>query len=318
MKKSLVLLHIFAILGAFPAFAQVQPPSNIPRIGFLTSDPKGVRPSIREGFRDFGYVEGKNIIFKLRIARGMRRGSEAASELVALRPDVIVVTSTPAARAIRKLNRTIPIVFMTLGDPVRRGLVKSFARPGGNTTGITGNIDDFRIKALDVLKAIFPGTSSVVVVKWISLRIPKEMRIKAKELGINIRTADVKDSKNIDNVLSTLKKDDLDAIIVWTNVRLVRRRKRIVELAGKSRIPTIYDRKIYVEAGGLMSYGPDQQALQRRIAYFVDKILKGANAGDLPVERLTKGELVINLKIAKKQGFTIPAEELMFADEVIR
>jgi len=320
MKKSLVLLPILVVLGVFPAFAQVQSPSSVPRIGVLTrnSNPKSFSVRILKGLSELGYVEGKNMVIELRTVR-RRQLAEAAAELVRLEPDVIVTTETGSAHAIKRATQTIPVVFMLLGDPVFNGLVKSFARPGGNITGVTGNADAFRIKLLDLLKETFPGISRVGIIRWIGRRRPKVIEHAARSLGIALQVEGVKDPDEIDNAFSAMKRDRVDGIAVWSSANFVRLRKRIVKLAEKSRLPVIYQGgKHWVEAGGLMSYGWDLQELSRRAAYLVDKVLKGAKPKDLPVERPTKGVLRINLKTAKKLGFTIPPEVLMFADEVIR
>lgn len=318
MKKSLVLLPILVALGILPAFAQAQPSAGVPRIGFLTRNPKGFTAQIRKGLRELGYVEGKSIVIELRSTRGMRQRSEAAAELVRLEPDVIVTTDTGSTSAIKRATQSIPVVFMALGDPVRNGLVDSFAQPGGNITGVTGNGDEFRIKLLEILKESFPTISRVRIVKWGRNRIPKGMVNRARELGIDYQMRYVKTQNNIDKTFSAIMDEKVDGIVIWAHARMARNRKLIVKLAEKSGLPVIYQRKLFVHAGGLMSYGADIQELSKRTAHLVDKILKGAKPRDIPVERPVKGELVINLRTAKKQGFTFSPEVLMFADEVIK
>jgi len=333
VKKILIVLPFLLALGIIPAFAQVQSPRSVPLIGALTHNSKAFKTQILKGLRELGYIDGKNFDLELRLARGRGQSSTAAAaELVRLRPDVIITMSTHLTRAVKRATQTIPVVFKLQADPVRKGLVKSMARPGGNLTGITGSLPEIRIKMLGLLKESFPGISRVAyvlprkrtVTKRFNTRggpVMKRFGISARALGIHVQIVRIQFRKGrpeTKEAFSYILREKIDGIIIGGDPRIKRARKQILTLMEKSKLPAIYRSVGWVRRGGLMSYGPDNQELGRRAAYFVDRILRGEKPANLPVQRSTKTKLVINLKTAKRQGFKIPPEVLMFADEVIR
>jgi len=320
MRKSLVLVPILLALGILPAFAQVQSPRSVPLIGVFTPY-KSSETRILKALRELGYIEGKNIAIEWKLAKVGRQRSGAAAELVRLRPDVIITGGTGPTRAIRRATQTIPVVFRLFNDPVRIGLVESFARPGGNITGVTGSNRELRLKMLDLFKDAFPGISRVGFLGSSRRPISELNKIRARTLGLDLQRIQIKLGKGFDandDALLGIDKEKVDGIIMGGGRRYIGRRKRIVNLVEKSKLPAIYRGTHWARMGGLMSYDIDKQDMRRRVAYLVDRILKGAKPGDLPVERAMKTKFVINLKTAKRQGFKIPPEVLMFADEVIQ
>jgi len=321
MRKSLVLVPILLALGIFPAFAQVQSPRSVPLIGVFTPSPKGFGALILKALREFGYIEGKNMAIELKLGKVGRQRSGAAAELVRLRPDVIITSNTGTTRAIKRVTQTIPVVFYLFNDPVRTGLVESFARPGGNITGVTGSQRELRFKMLALIKESFPGISRLGIVRWRGKPISEHYKIRARALGLDLQIIQIKLGKGLgenDDALLGIDREKVDAITMGGGRRYRGHRKRIVNLVEKSKLPAIYRGTKWARMGGLMAYGIDHQELDRRVAYLVDRILKGAKPGNLPVERPMKTKFVINLKTAKRQGFKIPPEVLMFADEVIQ
>ena len=322
MKTILLLLSIILISSVIPAFAQVQSPRSVPLVGVLTHNAKGFKTQILKGLRELGYIDGKNFHLELRLARGRGQSSTvAAAELIRLRPDVIITMSTHLTRAVKRATQTIPVVFKLQADPVRKRLVESMARPGGNITGITGSLPEIRIKMLGLLKESFPGISRVAIVRRRGGTVRKLFEIRARALGIDFQIVHIQFRKGIteiDAAFSHRLREKIDGIIMAAGPRASRHQKQVLTLMEKSQVPTIYRGKHWARGGGLMAYGQDDQELGRRVAYLVDRILKGAKPGALPVLRLMKTKLVINLKTAKKQGFKIPPEVLMFADEVIQ
>jgi len=224
----------------------------------------------------------------------------------------------------KRATKTIPVVFHLFNDPVRSGLVESFARPGGNITGVTGSNRELRLKMLELFKESFPGSTSVGLIRWRPKRIPEWLElfeIRARALGLDLQMIQIKLGKGLgenDDALLGIDKEKVDGIIMGGGRRYKGRRKRIVKLVEKSKLPGIYRGARWARMGGLMAYDIDHQELDRRLAYLVDRILKGAKPGNLPVERPMKTKFVVNLKTAKRQGFKIPPEVLMFADKVIQ
>ncbi len=321
MRKSLVLFPIFLALGIFPAFAQVQSPRSVPLVGALIQNTEAFKTQILNGLRELGYIDGKNFDLELRLATVRGQSSIAAAELVRLRPDVIITMNSRLTRAVKRATQIIPVVFKLLGDPVRKGLVESLAQPGGNITGVTGSAPDIRVKMLGLLKESFPEISRVAVVRRRGRTVRKLFEIRARALGIDFQIVHIQFRKGIteiDAAFSPRLREKIEGIIMAAGPRASRHKKQVVTLMEKSQVPVIYREEYWVRRGGLMSYGQDDQELGRRVAYLVDRILKGAKPGALPVLRLMKTKLVINLKTAKKQGFKIPPEVLMFADEVIQ
>jgi putative ABC transport system substrate-binding protein len=317
------------VLLTAPLAAEAQQAAKIARIGYLTGSlatGAHLHEAFRQGLRDLGYVEGRNVVIEYRSAEGKyERLPALAADLVALKVDVIVVTSTPAALAAKQATRTIPIVLAWAGDPVGSGLVTSLARPGGNVTGLSMLAPELVGKRLELLTQAVPGVSRVAAL-WHPGDLPertekdmlKEADVAARALGVRLQVVEARGPEDFDRAFSDMTRARADAVIVQsTNVFFIERR-RLVDLAAKNRLPAMYLTREFVDAGGLMSYGPNVPDLFRRAATYVDKILKGATPGDLPVEQPTKFELVINLKAAKALGLTIPPSLLQRADEVIQ
>jgi putative ABC transport system substrate-binding protein len=317
--------------AAWPALAwadavRAQAPEKIRRIGLLSpyspSDVALWHQSFRLGLRDLGWVEGKNIGIEYRYAEGREdRLPGFAADLVRLKVDVIVATVTPDALAAKNVSTTIPIVMVTAGDPVASGLIESLARPGGNITGLTNLAQEMAGKRLELLKEIVPRLSRVAVL-W-NPQSPastlgwKEIQLPARQLGVQLYSLEVRNPKDFDKAFEDATKARAGALAIMPDALIVTNRKRIADLAARSRLPSIYHLGELVDAGGLLAYGPDRADLFRRAATFVDKILKGAKPGDLPVEQPTKFELVVNLRTAKTLGITIPQSVLLRADRVI-
>jgi putative ABC transport system substrate-binding protein len=307
--------------------AQAQQPAKIPRIGFYldvtASSVAGRIEGFRQGLRDLGYVEGKNIIVEWRSAEGNpeRRG-EVAAELVRLKVDLIVSPGPTATRVLRDTTSTIPIVMGQDTDPVGSGFVASLSRPGGNITGLSALAPEMSSKQLELMKEIVPKLSRVAIIGNSTnpgdAQTLRETVLAAGAYEIYLRYLDVLDPKEIEAVFRAAVKGRADAILLLGNPILNAHRKQIADLAAKHRLPASYGRPEFVEAGGLMYYGTNYNDLFRRAAAYVDKILKGAKPADLPVEQPTKFELVINLKAAKQIGLTIPPNVLARADRIIR
>ena len=313
-----------ALLIALGLPAQAQQPSKIPRIGYLGSTSVSARTeAFQQGLREFGYVEGQNLIIEYRYAEGtLDRLPELAAELVRLKVDAIFCTSTPAAQAAKKATTTVPIVSVS-GDPVGLGLVASLARPGGNITGLANLTSELAGKRLEVLKEVVPSVSRVAVL-WnpvasssSALRM-RETEAAAPSLGIKLQHVEVREANDFERAFSALKRERADALFPLRSPFISNHVKRIVELAAKNLLPGMYDASEFPEAGGLMSYGTMLPDLDRRAAVYVGKILKGAKPADLPVEQPTKFELVVNLKTANQIGLTIPQKVLARADRVIK
>ena len=319
-------LTILLLIGVHVAEAQQS--GKVFRIGFLdpstASSMEVLVGAFRQELGKLGWIEGKNITIEYRFAeQKSERLPELAAELVRLKVDLIVTSGGPTPLAAKKATSTIPIVMTNSVDPVGQGLVASLARPGGNVTGNSGLSPELITKMLEILKDSVPKLTRVG-----HLRAPggsltelqlKELRLAAVALKLKLEEIETEpDAKGLESAFQTAKQKQVDAIMVNPGRRFTAERKRIVELAGKYQLPAIYFSKEYVDAGGLMSYGADYDDLFRRAAVYVDKILKGAKPGDLPVQQATKFELVINLKAAKQAGLTIPPNVLARADRVIR
>ncbi len=314
----------FALCGGV---ARAQQLAKIPRIGFLnalfpTTNPTRIE-AFRQGLRDLGYVEGKNIVLEYRYAeRKVGRLSALAAELVGLKVDVIVTSASQETRAAKVATSTIPIVMINEPDPVGTGLVASLARPGGNITGLSTLSPQLSGKRLELLKEIIPKLSRVAVLGNSSnpgnANTLKELELAAQALRVNIQYLDVSSANEIENSFREAGKERADAVIVLSNSIVTSQRRQIIGLAIKSRLPVSYPRTEFVESGGLMTYGVSLIENSRRAAAYVDKILKGAKPADLPVEQPTKFEFIVNLKAAKQIGLTIPPDVLARADKVIR
>jgi putative ABC transport system substrate-binding protein len=322
-----LIVIAFALCGAG---AEAQQPTKIPRIGYLGGNsPSANRARIeafRQGLRELGYVEGKNIVIEWRHHEGkLDRLPALAAELVLVRlkVDIIITVGPPAARAAKEATVTIPIVMMQVGDAVGSGFVASLARPGGNITGLSGLAPELNGKRLELLKEIVPRLSRVAVFGTSTSpnNAPslKEVDLAAGAFKVQLQYLDVLSPKDIETAFGAASKGRAEAVLMMVAGAVVTSHQtQILELAVKSRLPVIYTGRAIVEAGGLMSYGVSLLDLDRRAATYVDKILKGAKPADLPVEQPTKFELVINLKTAKQIGVTIPPNVLVRADKVIK
>jgi putative ABC transport system substrate-binding protein len=309
-------------LLAAPLAAEAQQAGKIPRIGLLQPGP---RPSawaeaFREGLRDHGYVEGKNLIVEFRAARDVKEQPALIAELIGSKVDVLVTWSTPAALAARRATSTIPIVVVT-GDPTRTGLAASLARPGGNMTGIAVIDDELEVKRLQVLREAVP-TASRVAVMWnpdnpVWVGTLQRLRGAAPRLGIKLHELPVTDPSRLEEALRSAIAAGVGALLVVNEGLLLDNRKILSDLVTKHRLPAMYPQPEFIALGGLMSYSANQPDMLRRLAAHVDKILRGAKPADLPIEQPTKFELVINLRTAKALGLTIPPSLLQRADQVI-
>jgi putative ABC transport system substrate-binding protein len=327
MKHIIGLLVIFVTLAACGAVAQAQQPMKIPRIGYqAAASPSVVAARIeafRQGLRKLGYVEGKNIVIEYRYAEGkLDRLPALAAELVRLNVDVIVTAGPSDTKAAKDATSTIPIVMAFDPDPVRNGFVASLARPGGNITGLSTLAPELSGKQLELLKETVPKLSRVAVLGSSAepgnAQSLKEVELAAGTFGVKLQYLDVLSPKDIETAFQAAGKGRADAVLLLASPFAAPNRKQIADLAIKSRLPTIYFRSDFVEAGGLMSYGASQNDLDRRAATYVDKILKGRKPADLPVEQPIKFEFIINLQSAKQIGLTIPPNVLVRADRVIR
>jgi putative tryptophan/tyrosine transport system substrate-binding protein len=326
-RKCAGLFAIVVALIVCGARAQAQQPTKVPRIGFLSSvSPSSISArteAFRQGLRDLGYVEGKNIVIENRYAEGkLDRLRELAAELVRLKLDVIVTAGPTVTRAVKEATVTIPIVMAFDTDPVGNGFVASLGRPGGNITGLSALSPEISGKQLELLKETVPGLSRVAVLgnsnEPANPQSLREIELAAGAFGVKLQYLDVLGPKDIETVFRAASKGRADAVLVLPSAVLNFQRKQIADLAVKSRLPAIYYTPEWVEDGGLMSYGVSSTDLYRRAAIYVDKILKGAKPADLPVEQPIKFELVINLKAAKQIGLTIPPNVLVRADRVIK
>ncbi len=326
--QNLKWLGLLVLLVGWAGMAEAQQPKKIPRVGFLSVSSLAANATrieaFRQGLRDLGYVEGKNIVIEWRYAEEKQdRLRELASELVRLKVDVIVTTGPTTTRAAKEATITIPIVMAFDFDPVGNGFVASLARPGGNITGLSTLAPEISGKQLELLKEIVPKLSHVAVLGDSTTagtaQSLKEVELAARALKVKLQYLDVLDPKDIEIAFRAAGTGRADAVLMLVGGAIAGgHRTEIVELAVKSRLPVIYNRREYVEAGGLMFYGVNVNDLFRRTATYVDKILKGRTPADLPVEQPMKFEFIINLKAAKQIGLTIPQNVLARADKVIK
>jgi putative ABC transport system substrate-binding protein len=329
MKKKIAIFALSALLFALCSSAQAQQSKKVPRIGYLAlNEPareSARAEAIRLALRERGYIEGQNIATEYRYTEGKReRAAELAAELVRLKVDIILVTGgDPGIRAAKNATKTIPIVMMGAGaDPVEAGIIDSLARPGGNVTGLTNLGGELGGKRLELLKEAVPKLARVAVLHDPANRNHvlelKEVQTAARPLGLTVRSWEVRAADGFEKVFTALNKQRPDGLYVPGGPLIRANEKRIVGFALKSRLPSVYTRREAVDAGGLMSYGADLADIYRRVAYYVDRILKGAKPADLPVEQPTKFEFVINLNTAKQIGVIIPPDVLARATRIIR
>jgi putative tryptophan/tyrosine transport system substrate-binding protein len=305
-----------------------QPAAKVSRIGFLTTGGEAASAlrveAFRQGLRELGYVEGKNIIIKYRYAEGrFERLPELAEELVRLKVDVLVVSSITVVRTARKVTATIPIVVAGAGDPIGSGLVATLARPGGNVTGLYIYSPELIGKRLELLKEVVPKVSRFAFLNDTDSAASKSMfkdaQVAAQALAVQFQLIEVKGpNPDIEGAFQVMVKERIGALITSPGALITFHLKKILALVEQNRIPAIHPDQQWVNAGGLMSYGANLVDLYHRAATYVDKVLKGAKPGDLPIEQPTKFEFIINLKAAKQIGLTIPPKVLAQADKVIR
>jgi putative ABC transport system substrate-binding protein len=318
-----------ALSGAFvaaPSLARAQAAGKLPRIGFLGNSTAALEANLigpwRDGLRDFGYVEGRTVTVDYRWAEGRyERFPALVGELVALKVDVIVTAGTPAAAAVKRGAAKTPLVMIAVGDPITTGLVASLARPGGNATGLVSIAPDLEGKRLELLKEIVPGVTDVAFL--VNPANPfhavseQQARVAAKAVHVKVHIFPVRADEEFDAAFAAMSRQRPGGFIMLADRLFLHHRARIADFAAKQRVPAVYAYRELVEAGGLMAFGPSYPAMHRRAAYFVDRILKGTAAGELPMEQPSKFELVINLKAAKALALTIPQSVLLRADAVI-
>jgi putative ABC transport system substrate-binding protein len=307
--------------AAWPLAARAQrPPVRMPRIGIIDDEP--VWDSFRQGLRDFGFIENQNIAIEYRSAEGkVDRLAQAARDLVSIPVDVIVVTGSPATRAVRQATSTIPIVAIGVGDPLRAGFAVSLARPSGNMTGLSSQSPDLIGKRLEILRECIPAVARVAFL-WnpdndSNLAFLDELIVAVPALGLELTSAPIRNADEFEGTFAAVLQRRPNAALVTGDPLLRRHQNRIIDFVAKNRLPAMYQEKEWVAAGGLLSYGPSLPDLFRRGASYVHRILEGAKPADLPIEQPTRFELVINLKTAKALGLTIPSGVLASADEVI-
>ena len=326
-KHARPAILVAVVLLAVGVTAQAQQPAGIPRIGILITPSGSVFPARVEAFRQrlrqLGYVEGKNILIEYRYAEGKsERLPDLAAELVQLKVDVIVTAGGTATLAAKKAGVTMPIVFGNVGDPVGTGIVSSLARPGGNITGLSMMAPDLDGKRLELLKEAFPKVARVAFL-WVPVDSRgnlalTEMEAAAKALGLKLQSLEVRSLDDFESAFARAKRDGAQALITTTGPLINTQQRQVLDFAAKNRLPAMYPSNDFVEAGGLMSYGPNYTDLFRRAADFVDKILKGTKPAELPIDQPKKFDFIINLKTAKQIGLTIPPNVLARADKVIR
>ena len=309
-------------VAAWPLGTLAQDAAKVWRMGFIAHGHESFYDALFEGLRDYGYEEGRNLIVERRYARGQaERFKEFAAEMVRLNVDIVIVVTTPAALAVKNATKTIPIVHPNAIDPLNTGLIASLARPGGNLTGGAQLTAEASAKRLQLLKGVVPGLTRVaglwnpsnpaLVFSW------KETQGAARALGVTLQSHEVQGPKDFAAAFSKIAEERPDALLVMQDAVTMQRRNEIIDFAVQKQLPSMFQEKGWAIAGGLMSYGENLPSMYRRAAYFVDKIFKGTEPADLPVEQAAKFDLVINLKTAKALGVTVPFGLLNAADEVV-
>ena len=319
------IITLGILLGSLAA--QAQQTGNVYRIGFLGNSTAALEANLvgpfREGLRDLGYVEGRDVLVEYRWAEGKYdRFPALIGELLALKVAVIVTAGTPATLAVKKATTSVPIVMSAVGDPVGTGIVTSLSHPGGNITGLTAISTEMDAKRLELLREVVPSVSYIALL-WnagspLQVLAEKQVQAAAQVLRMRVLSLGVKTEEEIKNALAVMARERPDALLVLADRLLLHHRALIMDFATRHRLPGVHAYRELVEAGGLMSFGPSYADMHKRAAYFVDRILKGAKPGDLPVERPLTFELVINLKVAKALGLTIPQSVLLRGTEVIQ
>ncbi len=319
------IITLGILLGSLAA--QAQQTGNVYRIGFLGNSTAALEANLvgpfREGLRDLGYVEGRNVLIEYRWAEGKYdRFPALIGELLALKVAVIVTAGTPATLAVKKATTSVPLVMTAVGDPVGTGIVPSLSHPGGNITGLTAISTEIDAKRLELLREVVPSVSYIALL-WnagspLQVLAEKQVQAAAQVLRMRVLSLGVKTEEEIKSALAVMARERPDALLVLADRLLLHHRVLIMDFATRHRLPGVHAYRELVEAGGLMSFGPSYADMHKRAAYFVDRILKGAKPGDLPVERPRTFELVINLKVAKALGLTIPQSVLLRGTEIIQ
>lgn len=322
-----VTLAIALGILLWPFATGAQQPGHLHRIGFLGNSTAALEANLvgpfRDGLHDLGYIEGRNAVIEYRWAEGKyERLPVLIGELLALKVDVIVTAGTPATLAVKKATTTVPLVMIAVGDPIGTGIVPSLSRPGGNITGLTSISPELDGKRLELLREIIPGMSHIAVF-WNSaspLQVVGERRTQAAAAALHMKVLSlgVRNEAGLEKAFVEMIREKPDALLVLADRLFLHHRARIMEFAARHRLPGVHAYRELVEAGGLMSFGPSYAAMHKRAAYFVDRILKGANPGDLSVERPASFELVVNLKAASALGLTIPQSVLLRATEIMQ
>ncbi|MGH2404089.1 MAG: ABC transporter substrate-binding protein [bacterium] len=326
-RKILICLLTSTLLSTVP-FVEAQQPRKIHRIGILfpstAATTTHLLEAFKQGLRELSYVEGQNVLLESRYGEAKAEQLPVlAAELVRLKVDIIVAVTNSVIQAVKQATQTIPIVTPNSSDPVGSGFAASLARPGGNITGLTAFSPELNGKRLELLKEVVPRVSRVALL--LNPNVPgsvldlKETESAARSLGLRIQSFEVRDASDIDSAFEARTRERADALTMLPgHPGLFVNRKKIVELAAKNRLPTMYSLSEFVDAGGLIFYGPDRLVGYRRAAYYVDKILKGSKPSELPIEQPTRFELIINLKAARQIGLTIPPNVLARADKIIK
>jgi putative ABC transport system substrate-binding protein len=321
---------VASVAGGFfaaPLAAGAQPAGKAHRIGFLGNSTEALEANLvgpfRDGLRELGYVEGRDLVIEYRWAEGQyERFPALIAELIALKVELIVTAGTPAAVAVRRATTAVPLVMVAVGDPVGTGLVKSLARTGGNLTGLVSIAPDLEGKRLELLTEVVPKLSHVAFLmnpaNAFHVTSEKQARVAAKALHLRVEFFPVRAESEFDRAFQAMSSQRPGALVMLADRLFLHHRARIVDFAARNRLPTVYAYTELVEAGGLMSFGPSYPGMHRRAAYFVDRILKGVQPADLPMEQPAKFELVINLRAARALGLTIPQPVLLRADDLIQ
>jgi putative ABC transport system substrate-binding protein len=309
---------------AWPLASSAQ--SKIARIGFMGNSTAALEANLvdafREGLREHGYEEGRNIAIEYRWADGeYERFPALVTELIAAKVDVIVTAGTPAALAMKKATTTVPLVMVAVGDPVGTGLVPSLARPGGNLTGLSSIAPDLEGKRLQLLREVVPALSHVAMfvnsLNPFHVSSMRQARAAAQAMGIKLQLHDISKSEDLDGAFAAIREERPDALLILADRVFLHNRERLMDFTKEQRLPNVNAYKELVEVGGLMSYGPSYEDMHKRAAIYVDKILKGAKPADLPIEQPSKFTFIVNLKAAKALGITVPSHLLGLADQLI-
>ena len=327
MDRRAFLAGTGAVLLAAPRAADAQPAGRVARVGVLASSTEAnFEPSVkvfREALSAIGWVEGRNLTLDVRYpGEQYAQLPELATELVRLKVDVLASLGTPATLAAKRVTTTIPIVMESLSDVVSTGLVPNLARPGGNLTGVSGFAPELSAKRLELIREILPGANRIAVLanraNPATVPILRATEAGAQQIRMKLRVFDVRQPADLGVAFETMTREQTDALVLVADPLLFSERPLIIELAARRRLPAVYEIRVFPDTGGLLSYGPLPQERFQRMAVYVDRILRGASPGELPIEQPTKFELVINLKTAKALGLTLPPAVLARADELIQ